>query len=105
MAFVNQAGTDVGLSFSPISVLDVAPQLIPEQQMTLFKFYLDQVVQDGMTYQNELYRLERQFTVGDRLEAYQFGCELHKQGFLTLISASKQRYAVWSRLRSRLAIP
>lgn len=93
------------LPFSQIASLDSAPPMISEQQMTLFKFYMDQTVQDGMTYRNDLYRLARQFTRDERLEAYRFGCELHGQGVLTLFSVSKQGYTVWISLRSHLAGP
>jgi len=79
--------------------------MIPEQQITMFKFYMDQSMQDGVTSGKELYRLARQFVVSDRLEAYRYGCELLEQGIPTLISASKQRYVVWTSLRSPLAVP
>lgn len=86
-----------------ITTLESSPHVIPEQQITLFKFYMDQSVQDGMTHGNELYRLAKQFSPDNRLEAYRFGCELIGQGIPTLISASKQRYIVWISLRNPLA--
>jgi hypothetical protein len=79
--------------------------MIPEQQITLFKFYMDQSMQDGVTYGKELYRLAKQFVVSDRLEAYRYGCELLEQGIPTLISVSKQRYIVWMSLGSPSATP
>ncbi|MBM0743971.1 hypothetical protein JOY44_20495 [Phormidium sp. CLA17] len=88
------------LTISPTIAIESSPRMIPEQQITLFKFYMDQSMQDGVTYGQELYRLARQFAASDRLEAYRYGCELLKQGIPTLISASKQRYIVWTSLRS-----
>ncbi|MBM0744786.1 hypothetical protein JOY44_24995 (plasmid) [Phormidium sp. CLA17] len=93
------------LTISSTTALESAPRMIQEQQITPFKFYMDQSMQYGVTYGKELYRLARQFAVSDRLEAYRYGCELLEQGIPTLISASKQRYIVWTSLRSPLAIP
>ncbi|MGA7934662.1 MAG: hypothetical protein WCA35_14045 [Kovacikia sp.] len=84
---------------NPSATLESAPNTIPEQQVSWFKFYMNHALQDGMTYSNELYRLAKEFRIGDRLEAYQFGCELFWQGVSTLISVSKQRYIVWVSLR------
>lgn len=89
---------------SPPPTLTTTPPVIAEQQITLFKFYRDQAVQDGMTYGNELYRLARQFSPNHRLDAYRFGCELLEQGIPTIVSASKQRYIVWISLRNPLAV-
>ncbi|MGA7934115.1 MAG: hypothetical protein WCA35_11255 [Kovacikia sp.] len=90
------------LTHSP-ATLESAPNTIPEQQVSWFKFYMDHAFQDGMTYGNELYRLDKEFRIGDRLEVYQFGCELVWQGVPALISVSKQRYIVWASLRNPLA--
>ncbi|MBM0744329.1 hypothetical protein JOY44_22400 [Phormidium sp. CLA17] len=93
------------LTIPSTTTLESAPRMIPEQQITLFKFYMDQSMQDGVTYGKELYRLAKQFVVSDRLEAYRYGCELLGQGVPTLISVSKQRYIVWTGLRRPLAVP
>ncbi|MBM0745241.1 hypothetical protein JOY44_27600 (plasmid) [Phormidium sp. CLA17] len=93
------------LTISSTTALESAPRMIPEQQITLFKFYMDQSMQDGVTYGKELYQLARQFVASDRLEAYRYGCELLGQGVPTLISVSKQRYIVWTGLRRPLAVP
>lgn len=91
------------LSISPPPTLAVAPCVVAEQQITLFKFYMDQAVQDGMMYKNELYRLARQFSADSRLDAYRLGCELLEQGVPVVISVSKQQYRVWICLRNSLA--
>lgn len=80
--------------------LEVAPCVIPEQKITLFKFYIDHAIHDGMTYGNNLYRLAKEFEMSDRLEAYRFGYGLIEQGIVALISVSKQRYRVWINLRN-----
>jgi hypothetical protein len=88
---------------SPVSLtttLESTPLVIPEQQVSLFKFYMNHAVQDGMSYGGELYGLAREFTISDRLKAYQFGCKLFEQGIPALISVSKQRYVVWINLRN-----
>ncbi len=80
--------------------LEVAPYVIPEQQITLFKFYMEQAIQTGMTYGNDLYRLAGEFRIEDRSDAYRFGYALIAHGVPPLISVSKQRYRVWISLRN-----
>ncbi len=80
--------------------LELAPYVIPEKQVSLFKFYMDQTIQDGMAYGNDLYRLVKEFEISDRLKAYRFGYELIGQGISPLISVSKNRYRVWVSLRN-----
>lgn len=93
----------LALTPSSTTTLESAPHVIPEQQITLFKFYMDQAIQDGLTYGNELYRLAKEFRIDDWLEADRLGCELIGQGIPTVISVSKQRYSVWISLRNPLA--
>ncbi len=85
------------------TILETVPSVVTEPQITRFKFYLDQSVQDGMTYQNELYRLAQAFPSRDRQTAYRYGCELVGQGVPTIISVSKQHYLVWISLRNPVA--
>ena len=92
------------LTVSSAAALESAPSVLPEQHITLFKFYMHQSMHDGMSYGNELYRLVEQFGIAARLEAYRLGCELIRQGVPTIISVSKQRYTVWMSLRSPSAI-
>lgn len=92
--------TKSSVTTSSATTLELAPYVVPEQRVTLFKFYMDQTIQDGMTYRNELYRLAKEFGSDDRLEAYRFGYELIGQGASPLISVSKHRYRVWISLRN-----
>ncbi|MGI0485725.1 hypothetical protein ACN4EK_09835 [Pantanalinema rosaneae CENA516] len=85
---------------SSISTLDTVPLVVREQQVVLFKFYMDQAICEGMTHTNELYRLVKVFPVKERLEAYRFGCELILQGAPVVITVSQERYAVWASLRN-----
>ncbi len=87
----------------PGTVLELAPYLIPEQRITLFKFYMQSVIHDGMTDGNELYRLAREFGKDNRLKSYQYACQLIEQGIPTLVSVSAQQYRVWISLRSPIA--
>ncbi len=91
------------MSFS--TTLEAAPCVLTEPQLTLFRFYSDQSVQEGMTDGNHLYRLAKQFVADKRLEAYRYGSELMSQGAPALISVSAQRYVVWRRLGSPSATP
>lgn len=91
-------------SLSPVNtVLPTAPPVVTEPQIKRFKFYIDQSVQDGMTYQNELYRLVKEFTITDYYAAYHCGCDLIGQGVPTVISVSQQHYLVWISLRNPVA--
>lgn len=85
------------ISYSP-AALEPALQTITEQQLTLFKFYLDQVVHEGMVYGKALYQRAKQFRADELLEAHQYGCVLMAQGVPALMSVSTQRYIVWTRL-------
>lgn len=91
--------------FTPLSTttLETAPCVLTEQQISSFKFYRDGAVQDGMIYDNGLYRLHKRFGINNRLDAYRFGCELIGQGIPTAMSVSKQYYSVWISLRTPLA--
>lgn len=83
--------------------LETAPYVLTEQQISLFKFYGENAIQEGMTYANELYKLAKRFNLDNRLEAYRFGCEPIAQGIPTVISVSKQHYSVWVSLRNPFA--
>ena len=93
------------LEMSCATTLEAAPCVLTEPQLTLFKFYSDQSVQEGMTYGNKLYRLAKQFVAGDRQAAYRYGFELVSQGVPALISVSRQRYVVWMSLGSPSVTP
>lgn len=85
---------------SSTSTLDTVPLVVREQQVALFKFYMDQAICEGMTHSNELYRLIKVFSLKERLEAYRFGCELILQGAPVVITVSQKRYTVWASLRN-----
>jgi hypothetical protein len=91
------------------SILEAIPPVVNEQTVTLFYFYLDGALCEGMRYQNELYQLESQFDVYSSSTAYRSGCELLQTipdsmplaSNPVIISASKLRYGVWVSLRTR----
>lgn len=85
---------------SSTSTLETVPLVVREQQVVLFKFYMEQTICEGMTYYSELHRLVKVFSVKERLEAYRFGCELILQGAPVVITVSQQRYAIWVSLRN-----
>lgn len=87
----------------PTSTLEAVPLVFSEQRVSLFKFYRDQSIRDGMLYRNELYQSVREFGIRDRLKAYQFACEQFEQGIPNLITVSEHRYVVWVNLRGPLA--
>ncbi|MBW4521869.1 MAG: hypothetical protein KME16_19475 [Scytolyngbya sp. HA4215-MV1] len=90
------------------SILETIPPVVNEQTVTLFYFYMDGAVYEGMRYQNELYQLECQFDIYSSSTAYRSGCELLQKmtGKIpfefnpVIISASRLRYGVWLSLRA-----
>ncbi|GEM_PF-2884533 len=76
------------------------PPVLIEKIVSLFSFYLDSQIQQGMRHKFELYRLTLEFQPNDRLKAYQQALELTQAGLDVVITVSKNRYVVWTSLRS-----
>ncbi|MDX2243624.1 MAG: hypothetical protein NW224_23335 [Leptolyngbyaceae cyanobacterium bins.302] len=91
------------LSPSRDRVLDTVPLVVDENQVAPFTFYWNGAVRLGMRYDHELYGLMHEVSLYARLDAYQMGCEMLAQGLPVLITASRQRYALWLNLRNPAA--
>jgi len=77
----------------------VLPLVIKETTLFTFKFWLNDQIQEGMNYQQEmfcrLYTLAPQF----RAQLYQFGCKLTQNGTLVVISITNKHCSLWVSLR------
>jgi len=81
-------------------VRPMLPVVLSENVVNWFKFYMDGSIREGMRYKNELYGLVREFPGSHRLKGYQIACELAESGTPVAITASDDRYAIWSSLRA-----
>ncbi|OLP19735.1 hypothetical protein BST81_04155 [Leptolyngbya sp. 'hensonii'] len=55
-------------------------------------------VQQGMRFNNGLYLLAYTFTVDQRLEAYQYACEIAQSSVALALTVSETGYKVWVNL-------
>ncbi|MDB9518412.1 hypothetical protein PN466_15820 [Roseofilum reptotaenium CS-1145] len=75
------------------------PLVVKENTLFTFKFWLNDQIQEGMNYKQEmfcrLYTLRPQF----RAQLYQFGCKLTYNGTRVVISITEQHCSLWVSLR------
>jgi hypothetical protein len=79
------------------------PILVYESFISLFNFYHDGRVQQGMSYNKSLYRLLKTYELNKRLQAYSLGISLSQQHRGIVITVSHRHYKVWLELRSQMA--
>lgn len=75
------------------------PLVINECLISCFKYW-DGIVQQGMRYNQELYRLLQIYEANERLQAYMVAYNHAEQGNLICITVSKITYRLWLGLRS-----
>ncbi len=80
-------------------VAEIAPHIIPEQHLDVFKFSGENGVCDGMYYLNELYGLVCEFPTAGNLHESQLRVGLGLLNAPIVISVSDERYRVWVQLR------
>jgi len=73
------------------------PLVLTENQVQLLNIgvYLDGNQYRAVLYQDRLYRLVKQFSPADRLQAHVLGCDLAEQDIATIVTAAKEGYTVW----------
>ncbi|XHX77376.1 MAG: hypothetical protein RBJ76_23500 [Stenomitos frigidus ULC029] len=76
------------------------PLLVNEKLVSLFKFWANGKLQNGMRCSNELFRQVRTFTFDQRQKVYSLGWALAERGIRTVITWSLQGYALWVCMRS-----
>lgn len=74
--------------------------LISDNLVTLFKFWADGKIQDGMRHGNELFRQVSVFQTKQRQQAFDLAWSLSQEALPLVITASPYNYTVWVSLRS-----
>jgi hypothetical protein len=74
------------------------PVVVPASAIQRFKYW-DNIVKEGMLFQNELYTFINQFSPHKRLAAYEKGCELTHQQTRVCITVEESGYILWECLR------
>ncbi len=77
------------------------PPILNEALITRFKYW-ENGIKEGMNYRGQLYQFSQFFAAGDRLKAYQSGCQLCEGGLSAVITAEAKGYSLWVSLRSPL---
>ena len=75
------------------------PFVIDERKILIFKFWFDNKVQDGLSYQGELFCRLQTLEPCYRPQLYHFGCKLSQQGTSTVISSGINTSSLWVSLR------
>lgn len=73
---------------------------IGEHLVSLFKYWGNGSIQEGMNYRGQLYALVRSHAIDAQWEAYELGRELAQTGIGTCLTFSAERFAVWIDLKS-----
>lgn len=77
------------------------PQILPENQLRVFKFWFYDGTQDGLHYQNELFYRARTVEANQRARLYQLACRLSDRNANVVISAAEDSYSLWISLRNQ----
>lgn len=74
-------------------------ELIREEQITPFKYWYNGGIQEGMSYQGEIYTLVEIYHISDRVLAYQQAQQFIQARIAVCLVRSKTRYALWINLK------
>lgn len=77
----------------------VLPRVVNEEEIFTFKFWLNDTVHIGMSYQGELYCRLESFDLQRRPQVYQLGCKLSRQNTSTVLSVASATCSLWGSLR------
>ncbi|MBD1860570.1 MULTISPECIES: hypothetical protein [Trichocoleus] len=75
------------------------PFVVDERKILIFKFWFGDSVQDGLSYQGELFCRLQTLELQYRPQLYHFGCKLAQQGTSVVISSSLNTCSLWISLR------
>lgn len=81
----------------------VLPIIINETNVSPFKFWFENDLQDGIHHQDELYCRLRAFPVQERSKAYHLGCQIAKSGTIVVLTLSPEQCGLWVSLRDPIA--
>ncbi|MBD2256096.1 hypothetical protein [Pseudanabaena sp. FACHB-2040] len=75
------------------------PLVINEKLVSLFKFWFDGQIYDGMGCRNEIFSCLRVADHRKRQQIYDLGWALAEEGVQVVITVSDSKYTLWSNLR------
>lgn len=75
------------------------PFVVDERKILIFKFWFDTKVQDGLSYNGELFCRLQTLEPRYRPQLYHFGCKLSQQGTSVVISSGINTCSLWISLR------
>lgn len=77
------------------------PTIVPESQITVFNFYRDNAIYEGMTFKGRLYKRVRLYASQERLRAFEQACDLSISGdVIVTIKNHKGDYVLWIDVRA-----
>jgi hypothetical protein len=76
------------------------PTVVSEPGRSLFRFFQQGALREGLIYENDVYGLIRQYSLIQRQQAYQVAWALTDQKVPFILTASEARYGLWICLRS-----
>lgn len=87
---------------TPLPVHLVLPLLVDEKKIFAFKFWFNGTIQDGMSYQQELFCRLQTWEIRYRAKVYRLGCKICKDDTPVAIALSDTTCSLWVSLRSPL---
>lgn len=76
------------------------PSALSEDKVSIFKYWNNDSIQEGMNYKGQLYALVRSYPAEYQLDACELGCDLAAKGIEVCLTCSLARYGVWMNLKS-----
>lgn len=76
----------------------VLPPVIDEGDISPFKFWFNNSIQDGMYYRHELYYRLHTADISKRAKVYHYACKMAQQSAIA-VTASQQQCSIWVSLR------
>lgn len=77
----------------------VLPPVVNERDISPFKFWFNDNIQDGMYYRSELYYRRHAADIGHRAKIYHYACKLsHRMG--VVVTTTSRQCSIWISLRA-----
>jgi hypothetical protein len=86
----------------PSNPVTALPIILYESQLTTFKFWFADSIQDGTHYQDELFCRVVTYELSYRSHAYRLGCRLRRHGGRILLTIGDRDCSLWCCLRDPL---
>jgi hypothetical protein len=82
------------------STMCLSALLIPENQVSLFKFWQDDELRDGLRYKSELFYLTHRFNSYQKDNVLEVAQELMGHGVEVIVTCSTDNYKIWTSLQA-----